>query len=284
MANIMTDTAILPDHYVVIGNPIAHSKSPDIHARFAAETAQNVHYARLLAPLNGFTAAVQEFIRQGGKGANVTVPFKLEAYALATTLTPRAQAAGAVNTLKFDRAQILGDNTDGIGLVTDIVRNAGVGLAGKRVLLLGAGGAARGALLPLLQAKPAQLILANRTLAKAQELAQQFAQKFPGEDKIIASGFADVQGQYDLVINATSASLQADVPPIANSVFGPGTLAYDMMYGKQATVFMQFASAHGAAVRDGLGMLVEQAAESFFVWRGVRPQTAAVYAALRAQL
>jgi len=284
MAEIMSELSTHPDHYVVIGNPIAHSKSPDIHARFASETAQNIHYERLLAPLNGFAAAVQEFIRQGGKGANVTVPFKLDAYALATTLTARAQAAGAVNTLKFDDAQILGDNTDGFGLVTDIVRNAGVELAGKRVLLLGAGGAARGVLLPLLQAKPAQLVLANRTVAKAQELAQQFAQKFPGEDSIIACGFADVHDQFDLVINATSASLQADVPPIATSVFGPGTLAYDMMYGKQATVFMQFASAHGATVRDGLGMLVEQAAESFFVWRGVRPQTSAVYAALRAQL
>lgn len=280
----MSDLSTHPDHYGVIGNPIAHSKSPDIHARFASETGQNIDYVRLLAPLDGFKATVRGFIQQGGKGANVTLPFKLDAYALATTLTARAQAAGAVNTLRFDQAHILGDNTDGIGLVTDIVRNAGVDLAGKRVLLLGAGGAARGALLPLLQAKPAQLVLANRTIAKAQELAHQFTQKFPGEDPIIACGFADVHDRFDLVINATSASLQADVPPIAASVFGPETLAYDMMYGKQATVFMQFASAHGATVRDGLGMLVEQAAESFFVWRGVRPQTAAVYAALRAQL
>ena len=274
----------IPDRYVVIGNPIAHSKSPDIHARFAVETGQSIDYARLLAPLDGFADAVREFILQGGKGANVTVPFKLAAYALATTLTARAEAAGAVNTLAFKDGQILGDNTDGIGLVTDIVRNAGMPIAGKRVLLLGAGGAARGALLPLLLARPEQLVLANRTVAKAQELVDQFAQKFPQENTITACGFADLHGPFDLIINATSASLVADVPPIPANVFGPQTLAYDMMYGKQATVFMQFASAHGAAVRDGLGMLVEQAAESFFVWRSVRPSTSDVFAALRAQL
>ncbi|PUA20545.1 shikimate dehydrogenase [Glaciimonas sp. PCH181] len=283
----MADSVLETDCYVVIGNPIGHSKSPDIHARFAADTAQNIDYRHLLAPLNGFAEAVQEFIQQGGKGANVTVPFKLEAYALATTLTPRAEAAGAVNTLSFANGQIHGDNTDGIGLVTDIVRNAGFEIAGKRVLLLGAGGAARGVLLPLMQANPAQLVLANRTVTNAQALVQQFSQKFPNEGEIVVSSFTDVASindQFDLIINATSASLQADVPTVAASIFGPQTLAYDMMYGKQPTVFMQFASAQGAMVRDGLGMLVEQAAEAFFVWRGVRPQTDATFSALRAQL
>ncbi|WP_211460736.1 shikimate dehydrogenase [Collimonas silvisoli] len=270
--------------YVVIGNPIAHSKSPDIHARFAAETAQDMRYARLLAPLDAFAATVQEFVAQGGRGANVTVPFKLEAYALAGTLTARAKAAGAVNTLKFDGNQILGDNTDGVGLVCDIVRNAGFDLAQKKILLLGAGGAARGVLLPLLEARPAQLTIANRTVAKAQELVEQFQPYGGAHCQLNACGFAEAQQQYDLVINATSASLQAQLPPLAASVFGPATLAYDMMYGRQPTVFMQFAAANGAQVRDGLGMLVEQAAESFFVWRGVRPHTDAVFAALRAQL
>ena len=287
MSTPMVDSFMEADCYVVIGNPIAHSKSPEIHARFAADTAQNIDYRHLLAPINGFADAVQEFIQQGGKGANVTVPFKLEAYALATTLTPRAEAAGAVNTLSFANGQIHGDNTDGIGLVTDIVRNAGFEIAGKRVLLLGAGGAARGVLLPLMQANPAQLVLANRTVANAQALVQQFAQKFPNQGEIVVSGFTDVASihdQFDLIINATSASLQADVPTVAASIFGPQTLAYDMMYGKQPTVFMQFANAQGAMVRDGLGMLVEQASEAFFVWRGVRPHTDVVFSALRAQL
>ncbi|SFA79799.1 shikimate dehydrogenase [Collimonas sp. OK607] len=270
--------------YVVIGNPIAHSKSPDIHARFAAATGQDMEYARLLAPLDGFVATVREFVAQGGRGANVTVPFKLEAYALASKLTARAKAAGAVNTLKFDGDEILGDNTDGVGLVNDIVLNAGFDLAHKKILLLGAGGAARGVLLPLLECRPAQLTIANRTTAKVLELVQQFQQYNVGARTLSACGFAEVQQQYDLVINATSASLQAELPPISASAFGPATLAYDMMYGAQPTVFMQFAAAHGAQVRDGLGMLVEQAAESFFVWRGVRPHTDAVFAALRAQL
>lgn len=269
-----------PDRYAVIGNPIAHSKSPDIHARFAAQTGQNMRYERLLAPLDGFAQTVRELMHQGGKGANVTVPFKLEAHALATSLTERAQAAGAVNTLKFDGDAILGDNTDGIGLVTDIVRNAGVPIAGKRVLLLGAGGAARGVILPILDQKPAELVIANRTVAKAAELAAHFSQR----GTVVASAFDALQGVFDIIINATSASLAEDVPPIAPTVFGAGALAYDMMYGKESTVFMRFAAGHGASVRDGLGMLVEQAAESFFVWRGVRPDTATVFAELRAAL
>lgn len=269
-----------PDRYVVIGNPVAHSKSPEIHARFAAQTRQNLVYERLLAPLDGFAQAVQDLIRQGGRGANVTVPFKLEAYALATSLTQRAQAAGAVNTLKFEGHAVVGDNTDGIGLVTDIVRNAGVAMEGKKVLLLGAGGAARGVMLPILQQRPAQLVIANRTVSKADELAQQFAQS----GQVRASAFAALQEPFDVIINATSASLSSDLPPIAPAVFGANALAYDMMYAKEPTVFLRFAAQHGAAAHDGLGMLVEQAAEAFFVWRGVRPDTAPVYAELRSAL
>jgi shikimate dehydrogenase len=269
-----------PDRYVVIGNPIAHSKSPDIHARFAQQTAQHLIYDRVLAPLDGFATTVRELIAHGCKGANVTVPFKLEAYALATSLTERAKAAGAVNTLKFDEDTILGDNTDGIGLVTDIIRNAGVAVEGKRVLLLGAGGAARGVILPLLEQRPQQLVVANRTVAKAEELANQFA----AYGAISACAFNAVHGVFDVVINATSASLSAELPPIAPDVFAPSTLAYDMMYGKEPTVFMQFADVQGAQVRDGLGMLVEQAAEAFHLWRGVRPDTAPVYEALRVAL
>ena len=271
---------MMPDRYAVIGNPVAHSKSPEIQAAFAMQTGQNLRYEHLLAPMNGFADAARNFIAQGGKGANVTLPFKLDAYALATELTERASAAGAVNTLRIDGATILGDNTDGVGLVTDIVSNAGVALVGKRILLLGAGGAARGALLPLLQQKPAQLVVANRTVARAQELVRQFA----AHPALSASGFSDLQGAFDVVINATSASLAADVPPIAPSVFAQGALAYDMMYGKEPTVFMRFASGHGAVARDGLGMLVEQGAEAFFLWRGVHPETAAVFADLRKKL
>lgn len=268
------------DTYVVIGNPVAHSRSPEIHARFAVQTGQELRYERLLAPLSGFNAAVQSFIANGGKGANVTLPFKLEACALAGRLTERARLAGAVNTLKFEEGCILGDNTDGAGLVRDIVQNAGVALAGKRILLLGAGGAARGALPSLLERHPAELVLTNRTCARARELALQFA----AHGNLTATGYAGLRGAFDVVINATSASLAADVPPLPASVFLPTTLAYDMMYGRQPTVFMEFARRHGATVRDGLGMLIEQAAESFLLWRGARPQTADVLAALRAQV
>ncbi len=273
------------ERYAVIGNPVAHSKSPEIHTRFAEQTEQELIYERLLAPLDGFADTVRRFIDEGGKGANVTVPFKLEAYALAMVLTARAQAAGAVNTLKFDQAAngealILGDNTDGVGLVTDIVSNARVALADKRVLLLGAGGAARGVILPLLQAGPAELVIANRTASKALELAQ----RFTAQGKVRASDFTSLEGPFDVIVNATSASLSDDLPPIPAGVFGRESFAYDMMYGKAPTVFMRLATQHGAMASDGLGMLVEQAAESFLVWRGVRPQTAPVFAALRAML
>ncbi len=295
------------DRYVVIGNPIAHSKSPQIHAAFARQTGEAIAYERLLAPIDGFEASVREFIATGGRGANVTVPFKLEAFALADQLSERATAAGAVNTLRFDRqgerVAIVGDNTDGVGLVRDIVINAGVAVAGARVLLLGAGGAARGVILPLLAELPAQLVIANRTLARAEELVAQFAGAAASSAstsasapesasasasasavRLSASRFEDLTGRFDIVINATSASLSSELPPVPASVFAAGGFAYDMMYGAQPTVFMAMAAQAGAQVRDGLGMLVEQAAESFYVWRGVRPDTMPVYRELRAQL
>ena len=263
-----------PDRYGVVGNPVAHSKSPVIHAGFAAQTGQHLTYERILAPLGGFTATVRNFIAAGGKGLNVTVPFKLEAHALADELTERARMAGAVNTLMFSDGRILGDNTDGIGLVTDIQINAGVSLQGKRVLLLGAGGAARGALLPLLRAQPASLTLANRTADRAAALAHEFV----SIGHIDAVPFAGLTGAFGVVINATSASLGNEVPPVPAEIFNAGTLAYDMMYAAEPTVFLQFARSHGAAIRDGAGMLIEQAAEAFCVWRGVRPDTAQTFA------
>lgn len=269
-----------PDQYVVIGNPIAHSKSPAIHARFAQQTGQIISYQRLLAPVEDFAGSVQQFIAAGGRGANVTVPFKLDAFKLASSLSPRAQAAGAVNTLKFEHGQIYGDNTDGVGLVHDIVRNAGVTLTGKRVLLLGAGGAARGVVLPVLAEEPAQLVIANRTVVRAVELAATFS---AAAGQLAASSFADLSGHFDIVINATSASLSSEVPALPPALIAAHSFVYDMMYGAQPTVFMRMAAEQGASVRDGLGMLVEQAAESFFIWRGVRPDTMPVYDWLRSQ-
>ena len=271
----------MTDKYAVIGNPVAHSRSPEIHARFAQQTGEQIGYERLLAPLDRFGETVAAFMDAGGRGANVTVPFKLEAYAMATELSVRAQAAGAVNTLRVGGDVIYGDNTDGVGLVTDIVQNAGVTLQGKRLLLLGAGGAARGVLLPLLEQQPAGLVIVNRTLDRAELLVQEF----PALHGVLRSSSYDaLDGAYDVIINATSASLADALPPLQGTVFAPGALAYDMMYGRDATPFMRFAASHGAAVRDGLGMLVEQAAESFFVWRGVRPDTGPVHVALRALL
>lgn len=269
----------MTDRYLVIGNPIAHSRSPQIHTQFAQQTGEAIVYERLLAPLDGFVAAVREFIAHGGRGANVTVPFKLEAFAFAEQHSERAQAAGAVNTLIFDHDRIVGDNTDGVGLVRDISVNAGVAINGKRVLLVGAGGAAQGVILPLLEQAPHSITLCNRTQHKADELVKQFSH--PALQACATDALGDV---YDLVINATSAGLSGDVPNVPGSVFGATTFAYDMVYAAQATNFMQLAQSHGARVRDGLGMLVEQAAESFYLWRGVRPDTAPVYKSLRAQL
>jgi shikimate dehydrogenase len=266
------------DQYVVIGNPIAHSKSPDIHTHFAKNTLQDMYYDRLLAPVDGFAAAVDAFVAKGGKGANVTAPFKLDAFAYANTLTERAKSAGAVNTLKFDGNTVIGDNTDGAGLVADIVRGAGVALAGRRVLLIGAGGAVRGALLPLLEQRPAELVLINRTKSKAQELADGVREY----GTVTAGSLDEAEGVFDVVINATSAGLSADAPPVGKHVFGSRTLAYDMVYAKEPTLFMQVAANAGATTRDGLGMLVEQAAESFDLWRGVRPDTSAILGLIRA--
>ena len=273
------------DRYALIGHPVAHSKSPAIHAAFAAQTGQAMTYARILAPLDGFADTVRSFISEGGRGMNVTVPFKLEAFALADHLSPRARAAGAVNTLSFRADGIHGDNTDGVGVVRDLIVNLACPLAGRRVLLLGAGGAARGALQPLIEAGPAALHIANRTAGKAIELAEQF-HALAGAVPLTASGFDDIGSTaFDVIINATSASLSAAAPAIPDTVYAPGALAYDMMYGNAPTAFLVAASAAGAdRSADGLGMLVEQAAESFLIWRGVRPDTAPVLADLRTAL
>ncbi|WP_206951120.1 shikimate dehydrogenase [Trinickia acidisoli] len=274
------------DLYAVVGNPIAHSKSPFIHARFAEQTGERVDYQRLLAPVDAFVDTVRAFVAAGGRGLNVTVPFKLEAHALADRLSPRAAAAGAVNTLRFDADGIYGDNTDGVGLVTDIETNLGMRFAGARVLLLGAGGAARGAILPMLERGPRALTIANRTVQKAQALVEQFARAAHEAGCALSGGAPAVvePEPYDIIVNATAGSLAAAVPECDARAFGPRTLAYDMMYGAQPTVFMRHAQALGANVSDGLGMLVGQAAESFWIWRGVRPDSAPVLAELRAML
>lgn len=267
----------MPDQYAVIGNPVAHSKSPQIHAEFARQTRQDLTYERLLAPIDGFVATADAFRARGGHGANVTLPFKGEAFGYANSLSDRARAAQAVNTLKFEDDTIFGDNTDGAGLVNDVTRNLGCAIAARRVLLLGAGGAARGVINPLLGQQPACLVLANRTLGKAQQLAQNFG------GALEALTYAALAGrQFEVVINATSASLAGALPPLPPDLFAAGALAYDMMYGKGETPFLAFARSEGAAtLADGLGMLVEQAAESFLVWRGLRPDTAPVLKLLR---
>ncbi|MDH4870785.1 shikimate dehydrogenase [Pseudomonas sp. BN515] len=272
----------MTDRYCVFGNPIGHSKSPLIHGLFAEQTGQQLTYEAVLAPLDDFTGCARQFFATG-KGGNVTVPFKEQAYQLAGSLSARAQRAGAVNTLKkLDDGSLLGDNTDGAGLVRDLTRNAGLDLAGKRILLLGAGGAARGVIEPLLAEKPAALVVANRTVEKAEALAQLFADLGP----VSASGFDWLEEPVDLIINGTSASLAGDLPPISPSLIKPGhTVCYDMMYGKEMTAFNRWAAEHGAArTLDGLGMLVEQAAEAFLLWRGVLPDSAPVLAELRRQL
>jgi shikimate dehydrogenase len=264
----------MTDRYAVFGHPIAHSKSPLIHAAFARQTGQDMTYEAILAPLDGFADSVAAFMATGGRGANVTVPFKETAFKLARYLSPRAERAGAVNTLSFNADGILGDNTDGAGLVADLTRNLHHTLDAKRILLLGAGGAARGVIEPLLDQHPAALVIANRTVSRAQELAGLFGRC------VSACAFEEADAPFDVVINATAASLAGELPPLSPRVFSPGTLAYDMMYGRD-TPFLSFARTHGAATADGLGMLVEQAAEAFFLWRGVRPDTAPVIASLR---
>lgn len=269
--------------YAVIGNPIAHSKSPIIHAAFAAQTGQFIEYSRVLAPLDGFADTVNTLIVQGFGGANVTVPFKLEAFSLADRLTERASDAGAVNTLIFADNQMIGDNTDGVGLVRDIEHNLNTSFANQRVLLIGAGGAAEGVLHPILNRSPALLVITNRSVDKAINMVQKVQTQ---EDyqlvSVSAHAFDDLQHQqFDIVINATSTGLTDTQLPLPKTVFAHGALAYDMMYGRE-TPFMQLARAQGMQVADGLGMLVEQAAEAFYVWRGVRPKTKQIMQMVRA--
>lgn len=266
----------MPDRYAVIGHPVAHSKSPWIHAQFARATREDIAYAAIDAPPAGFVAAVENFRAAGGKGLNVTLPFKEQAFRYCKGTSARAAAAQAVNTLVLDRAQPFGDNTDGVGLVRDLTTNLGRSLAGAQVLLLGAGGAAQGVLAPLAEAGAAAIVIANRTAARAEALAARVP-------LATACGFDALEGRaFDLVVNATSAGLAGELPRLPRGLFRPGALAYDMVYGRE-TEFLAMARAAGAATSDGLGMLVEQAAESFLVWRGVRPDTRAVLAALRAR-
>ena len=272
----------MKEQYAVIGNPVAHSQSPQIHAEFARQTGQDMGYERLLAPLDAFAATARRFFSEGGKGLNVTVPFKHEAWNMVGAHAGIALDSAAVNTIELVGNELVGHNTDGIGLVTDLERNLGCPIAGKRVLLMGAGGATRGVMRPLLEKRPELMVVANRSQDKLISLISHF-QKFkdltPGG--ISASPYPDLAGaQFDLVINATSAGLSGQMPPLPEGIFAPGALAYDMVYGRD-TPFLGFAHKNGVHAVDGLGMLVEQAAESFFIWRGVRPLTAPVIKKLR---
>ena len=266
----------MTDRYAVIGNPVAHSKSPWIHGEFARATRQDIEYVRIEAPLDGFERTVADFRRSRGRGANVTLPFKEAACRYSTELSAGARLAGAVNTLAFGPAGVRGENTDGSGLVRDLTENLAVPVRGQSILVLGAGGAARGILGPLAESGAAQILVANRTVAKAVELAQRVA--LPG---VRACGYDELGARaFDLVINATSTGLSGDAPGIPPGVFRKGALAYELVYGRD-TAFLAMARAQGARISDGIGMLVEQAADSFRLWRGVRPATAAVIAALR---
>lgn len=283
MTEQRTDTSLgKVGRYAVIGNPIAHSKSPIIHAEFAAQTGQALEYERVLAPLDGFAATVEAMRLNGFNGANVTVPFKLKAFQLAHHLTDRALDAGAVNTLTFNDMGITGDNTDGAGIVRDIQENLAISIVGKRVLLIGAGGAAEGVLHPILACSPVLLVITNRTLDKAISMVKRVEEQ--GEYRLVsvnAYAFDDLHDQaFDIVINATSTGLTDTLLPLPATIFATQALAYDMMYGRE-TPFMAFARSCGANVKDGLGMLIEQAAEAFFVWRGVRPETHAVMQMIR---
>jgi len=271
----------MTDRYAVVGNPVEHSRSPAIHAMFAEQTGQTLTYERLLAPLDGFEATLREFVAAGAKGCNITVPFKFDAFALAAVRTERARLGGAVNALRFDASGWVGDNTDGAGLVNDIQRNAGRSLAGLQVLLVGAGGAAAGVLGSLIAAGPAQITVVNRTVDKAQALVASHAHLGV---PLAAATLANAAAAQDIVVNATSTSLAGAASPVDARVLKAGSLALDMMYGPKAQGFLDWAAAHGAEPRDGLGMLIEQAAEAFFFWRGVRPDTAPVLKAMRPAL
>ena len=271
-----------PSRYAVMGNPVAHSKSPRIHAMFANQFKHSIEYLAIQVDAGGFAQAVEQFRANRGAGLNVTVPFKQEAHALADQLSDRAQLAGAVNTLKFETdGRLFGDNTDGAGLVHDLTRNIGLHLRDKRILILGAGGAARGVLAPLLKLRPTLIVVANRSEWKAKDLVEEFAQY----GKLEACGLDELKGKhFDLVINATAASLKGEVPPLPENLFARRALAYDMMYGEKSKPFLDWAALHGADnVTDGLGMLVEQAAESYLLWHGVRPETRLVIERLRSE-
>lgn len=264
----------MTDRYAVIGNPIGFSKSPLIHGMFAQANGQLMEYTAIEGLLDGFAGAVDAFRKAGGKGLNITAPFKLDAFAYATERSARAQLAGAANAMKFEGERVLAENFDGVGLVRDVTHNLHTPLAGKRVLLLGAGGAARGALLPFLEQAPAELVIANRSQDKAQALAAIGA----GQGRVRGCGYAELDGQtFDVVFNATSASLRAELPPVPASVFAGCGLAYELAYGKGLTPFLRLAQNAGVRhLADGVGMLAEQAAEAFAWWRGMRPDTRAV--------
>ena len=268
----------MTDQYAVIGNPIGHTKSPLIHGLFAQETQQDMSYTAIEGPVepqDAFVRTVHAFVAAGGKGMNVTAPFKLKAFAIADERSERAALAGAANALSFKDGRIVAENFDGVGLVRDIEVNLSLPMAGKRVLVLGAGGAVRGALLPFIAARPAELVIANRDIAKVKALIEQVA----SSGLLVTCGYGDLEGmgQFDLVVNATSASLTGELPPVPPSVFGPTGVAYELAYGKRLTPFLRLARNAGVlGIADGVGMLVEQAAEAFAWWRGVRPQTRAV--------
>jgi shikimate dehydrogenase len=270
------------DLYAVFGNPITQSKSPIIHAEFAKQTAQDLQYTKELIPLDGFAEAVKNFFAHpNGKGLNITVPFKVDAFNLVDELTPRAKIAGAINFIvKQTNGKLLGDNTDGIGMVKDML-NLGWTIKGKRVLILGAGGAVRGVLQPLLDQDPKSITIANRTVSKAEELVRHFQ-----SEKISAAEYTQLAGkEFDLIINGTSASLHGDLPPLPQKILSSTAGCYDMMYGAEPTVFLKWAQKNNAAqIADGLGMLVNQAAEAFYLWRGVRPDATTVVELLRKQL
>jgi len=271
----------MPDKYAVIGNPVAHSKSPLIHAEFARQTGEDVSYAAILAAHGDFETAVERFRSEGGRGMNVTLPFKHRAHALAQKRSRRAEQALAVNTLAFESDAVHGDNTDGVGLVRDLTVNLGRALRGTRILLMGAGGASYGVCGPLLDESPAELIVANRTKAKALTLCEHFRRLHPAAPVLSGCSYEDLAGKrFDLVVNATSAGLTGEMPALPPGVFAAGALGYDMLYGG-STPFLEFAGGEGGETADGLGMLVEQAAESFRIWRGVRPETGPVIAMLR---
>ena len=271
------------DRYVVAGNPVEHSQSPFIHAEFARQTGQVMEYGRLLWPLEGFADSLRALVDSGAKGCNITVPFKFEAARIATRLSARAALAQAANVLSFDAEGWRGDNTDGVGLVRDIEHNAGIALRGQRVLLIGAGGAAAGVLGPVLDTRPAEVVVANRTLEKARTLVDRH-QSVAAATRLRASTLADCGEGFDVVVNATASSLNGGVIPVADRALRPGALALDMMYGSAAQGFLDWATRLGATGRDGLGMLVEQAGAAFEVWRGVRPDTQPVLAALRERM